>query len=219
MPRRRPRANLMALAVAALNAEPSPVILIDLAQRHAAHSIDRISEVSNIVFAEHPPHDHDLGRVRRFRRAPESVMQSLMPGAVKMLLETARADSRRNRDDVWNTPRPQTSEDSDAGESLVEIGALDSHARSPRDLQQPGHDRRHRFTLLDEGHRDGQALPMVNNLQGGVRVKMGRPAFGLGAPDFRLAGFRLPVIRQVSQIARDLDGFPLQALAQPRGEL
>src|SRR5262249_25592155 len=156
-----PRANLMALAVAALNAESSPGILIDLAQRRAAHSIDRISEVSNLVFTEHPPHDHDLGRVRRFRRAPESVIHSRMPGAVKMLFEAARAASRRKGNNVRHAPRSQATEDGDTGESLIEIGALNSHTRLTRDLQQPGHHSRHRFALLDEGQGDGQTLPVM----------------------------------------------------------
>src|SRR5262249_32892871 len=158
--RRGPCADLMALSVTALDAETPPVILKDLAERDAAHSVDRISEISDLVFAEHAPHDHDLSGVRRFGRAPEGVTQSLIPVAVKMLFETARAASRRNGDEVRHAPRPQATEDGAASESLIEIGALDSHAQLARHLQQPRHHGRHCFALLDEGQGEGQTLPV-----------------------------------------------------------
>src|SRR5262245_20057209 len=156
-------ADLMALPVPALDPETPSVILKDLLERDATHSVDRISEVSDVALAKYATHDHDLRRVRRLGRAPERLTQSLMPIALKVLFDAARAAPRRKGNDVRPASRSQATEDGDAGEPLIEIGALDSHARLARDLQQPRHDGRHRFALLDEGHGDGQALPRRND--------------------------------------------------------
>src|SRR5262249_5504505 len=87
----RPCADLMALSVPALHAETSPVILKDLLDREAPPAIDRGGEISDLVVAASAPHNPALRPVRRFGRAPGGAAPSLMPDAVKMLVEAARA--------------------------------------------------------------------------------------------------------------------------------
>src|SRR5215212_5059124 len=66
----RSRADLVALPVAALDTESSPVALKHFVERYAFYPIDRISEELDLVFVKHAPDNHDLGGVGRFSRGP-----------------------------------------------------------------------------------------------------------------------------------------------------
>jgi hypothetical protein len=101
----------MALAIPALDAEPPSVILKDLLERDAVHSIDSLSERSDLALAKYAPHDHDLRRVGGLGRAPEGVEQSPMPIALEVLFDSARPAPRRKGNDVGQASRSQAAED------------------------------------------------------------------------------------------------------------
>jgi hypothetical protein len=130
------------------------------------------------------------------------------------LTQSFERPARRQGDQVRYTPCAQQSQHRDTGKAFVGRQAPETQSTAARRCQEAGHNLHHRFAVGDHSQSQRQALALMDDLQGGIAVKMRRPAFGLGTTDFRCVGFRLPVIGQVVEVERDLHAALPQTTAQ-----